>query len=118
MEFHRHQEWLKFRRLIDRLALASNQFRLIVDSYATHGHAVTQRWAARRRCVHFHFTPTSSGCLNMVDRRFRDATENQLWRGVFTSDEDTPSNTSSGSSNSAPNPLAQIFVSPALRRRW
>jgi hypothetical protein len=61
MEFHRHQEWLKFLRLIDRLSPAGDQFHLIVDSHATHGRAVARRWAARRRCVHFHFTPTSSG---------------------------------------------------------
>jgi len=32
-----------------------------------------------------HFTPTSASWLNMVERFFRDITENRLRRGVFTS---------------------------------
>jgi hypothetical protein len=32
-----------------------------------------------------HFTPTSASWLNMVERFFRDISENRLRRGVFTS---------------------------------
>jgi DDE superfamily endonuclease len=32
---------------------------------------------------HVHFTPTSSSWLNMVERFFRDLTQNRLRRGVF-----------------------------------
>jgi transposase len=85
MERHRHQEWLKFLRLIDRQTPADKQLHLIVDNYATHKHPTIQRWAARHKRFHFHFTPTSSSWLNMVERFFRDLTENQLRRGVFTS---------------------------------
>jgi transposase len=35
-----------------------------------------------------HFTPTSCSWLNMVERFFRDLTENRLRRGVFRSVED------------------------------
>ena len=38
MERHRHQEWLKFLRLIDRQTPADKQLHLIVDNYATHKH--------------------------------------------------------------------------------
>jgi transposase len=85
MERHRHQEWLKFLRWIDRQTPADKQLHLIVDNYATHKHPAVQRWAARHSRFHFHFTPTSSSWLNMVDRFFRDLTERQLRRGVFTS---------------------------------
>jgi len=34
---------------------------------------------------HVHFTPTSASWMNMVERFFRDITENRLRRGVFTS---------------------------------
>lgn len=87
MERHRHQEWLKFLRLIDRQTPADKQLHLIVDNYATHKHPAVLRWAARHKRFHFHFTPTSSSWLNMVERFFRDLTENQLRRGVFTSVE-------------------------------
>jgi transposase len=59
----------------------------IVDNYATHKHPAVLRCAARHKRFHFHFTPTSSSWLNMVERFFRDLTENQLRRGVFTSVE-------------------------------
>lgn len=87
MEHHRHQEWLKFLRLIDHQTPADKQLHLIVDNYATHKHPVVQRWAARHKRFHFHYTPTSGSWLNMVERFFRDLTENQLRRGVFTSVE-------------------------------
>jgi transposase len=87
MERHSHQEWLKFLRLIDRQTPADKQLHLIVDNYATHKHPAVQRWAERHKRFHFHFTPTSSSWLNMVERFFRDLTENQLRRGVFTSVE-------------------------------
>ena len=87
MEHHRHQEWLKFLRLIDHQTPVDKQLHLIVDNYATHKHPMVQRWAARHKRFHFHYTPTSGSWLNMVERFFRDLTENQLRRGVFTSVE-------------------------------
>jgi len=85
MPQHRHQEWLRFLRLIDRQTPATKELHLIVDNYATHKHPKVQRWAARHKRFHFHFTPTSSSWLNMVERFFRDLTEKQLRRGIFTS---------------------------------
>ena len=87
MERHRHQEWLKFLRLIDRQTPQHKQLHLIVDNYATHKHPEVLAWAARHPRFHFHFTPTSSSWLNMIERFFRDLTENQLRRGAFTSVE-------------------------------
>src|SRR5580692_348890 len=87
MKHHRHQEWLKFLSLIDHQTPADKQLHLIVDNYATHKHPAVQRWAARYKRFHFHFTPTSSSRLNMVERFFRDLSENQLRHGAFTSVE-------------------------------
>src|SRR5665213_394964 len=87
MNRHRHQEWLKFLRLIDRQTAREKQLHLIVDNYATHKHPNVLAWAERHPRFHFHFTPTSSSWLNMIERFFRDLTENQLRRGVFTSVE-------------------------------
>jgi transposase len=88
MPRHRHQEWLKFLRLIDRQTPKAKQLHLIVDNYATHKHPEVQKWAARHKRFHFHFTPTASSWLNMVERFFRDLTQHQLRRGVFTSTEE------------------------------
>jgi len=80
---HRHQEWLKFLRVIDDVTPAGKQVHLIADNYATHKHPKVQNWLARHPRFHIYFTPTSSSWLNMVERFFRDLTQRALRRGVF-----------------------------------
>lgn len=87
-ERHRHQEWLKFLRVIDRVTPADKELYLIADNYATHKHPKVQRWLKRHPRFHMYFTPTSASWLNMVERFFRDLTENQLRRGIFRDVED------------------------------
>jgi transposase len=82
-ERHRHQEWLRFLRLVDDATPDQKQLHLIVDNYATHKHPAVQRWLKRHPRFHIHFTPTSASWLNMVERFFRDLTVNRLRRGVF-----------------------------------
>jgi transposase len=80
---HRHQEWLRFLRLIDETIPEEKQIYLICDNYATHKHPRVQRWFTRHRRFHVRFTPTSASWLNMIERFFRDLTANQIRRGVF-----------------------------------
>lgn len=82
---HRHQEWLKFLRLIDRQIPQGKALHLIADNYATHKHPTVQRWLTRHPRMHMHFTPTSSSWLNLVERVFGDLTAKQIRRGVFRS---------------------------------
>src|SRR5579872_1596932 len=80
---HRHQQWLKFLRVIDDIMPPDRKLHLIADNYATHKHPKVQRWLKRHPRIHMHFTPTSSSWLNMVERFFRDLTEKRIRRGVF-----------------------------------
>jgi len=82
---HRHQEWLKFLRLIDRSTPRRLQLHLIVDNYGTHKHPEVQKWLAKHPRFVMHFTPTSASWLNMVERFFRDISENRIRRDSFTS---------------------------------
>jgi len=82
---HRHSEWLKFLRQIDRATPKDKTLHLIADNYATHKHPTVQKWLAKHPRFHMHFTPTSASWLNMVERFFRDLTTERLRRGVFTS---------------------------------
>jgi transposase len=82
---HTHVEWLKFLRQIDRETPKGKTLHLIADNYATHKHPVVQEWLAKHPRFNMHFTPTSASWLNMVERFFRDISENRLRRGVFTS---------------------------------
>ena len=85
MPRHRHQEWLRFLKLIDASTPMDLQLHLIADNYGTHKHQKVQAWLAKHSRFHMHFTPTSASWLNMVERFFRDLSEQQLVRGVFRS---------------------------------
>lgn len=85
MPRHRHQEWIKFLGLIDRATPKKQEIHLIADNYATHKHPKVQAWLDRHPRFKVHFTPTSASWLNMVERFFRDLTQNRLRRGVFRS---------------------------------
>jgi transposase len=85
MQMHRHQEWLKFLKKIDAETPADLDLHLIVDNYATHKHPNVQKWLKRHKRFHMHFTPTSSSWLNLVERWFRDITQQRIRRGVFKS---------------------------------
>jgi transposase len=80
---HRHQEWLKFLRVIDDVTPPDKELHVIADNYATHKHPKVRKWLARHPRFHMYFTPTSSSWLNMVERFFRDLTEQRLRRGIF-----------------------------------
>jgi transposase len=87
MSKHRHQEWIKFLKQIDTETPADLDLHLIVDNYATHKHPKVQSWLKRHRRFHIHFTPTSSSWLNLVERWFREITDNRIRRGTFRSVE-------------------------------
>jgi hypothetical protein len=55
----------------------------LTDNYATHKHPRVRKWLKRHPRFHVHFTPTSASWLNMVERFFRDLTQNRIRRGVF-----------------------------------
>ncbi len=82
---HRHQEFLTFLKTIDTNVPAGLDIEVILDNYATHKHADVTAWLARHPRVHFHFTPTSSSWLNLVERWFGMLTDKALRRGVFHS---------------------------------
>ena len=82
---HRHQEFLKFLRTLDRAFPGERELHLIVDNYRTHKHANVDAWLQKHPRFHLHFTPTSSSWLNLVERWFRELTDKAIRRGVFHS---------------------------------
>lgn len=83
MSRHRHQEWIKFLKLIDEQTPANRELHLIADNYSTHKHPKVQKWLKRHPRFHMHFIPTSSSWLNMVERWFREITDKRIRRGTF-----------------------------------
>jgi transposase len=69
--------------VIDNVTPPGKELHLIAENYAAHKHPKVQRWLKRHPRFHMYFTPTSSSWLNMVERFFRDLTEERLRRGIF-----------------------------------
>lgn len=87
MKRHRHQEWLKFLKLIDEQTPTHLDLHLIADNYSTHKHPKVKAWLAKHPRFHMHFVPTSSSWLNMVERWFREITTKRIRRESFRSVE-------------------------------
>jgi transposase len=85
MAKHRHQEFLRFLRRLDREFPQPLTLHLILDNYSTHSEASVKTWLVRHPRFKLHFTPTSSSWLNLVERWFREITEKRIRRGTFES---------------------------------
>jgi transposase len=85
---HRHDEFLRFLRIVDTQVPRRLQIHMILDNYGTHNHPNVKAWLAKHPRFHLHFTPTSSSWLNMVERFFAAITDKAIRRGVFRSVDD------------------------------
>ncbi len=82
---HTNNEFLHFLKKVDREVPKGLAVHVITDNHATRGHDNVQAWLAKHPRFHFHFTPTSSSWLNLVERWFRELTDKAIRRGVFRS---------------------------------
>jgi transposase len=82
---HRHQEWLRFLRRLDREFPSKLKLHLVMDNYGTHTEPHVQRWLKKHPRFVCHFVPTSSSWLNLVERWFRELTDKAIRRGSFVS---------------------------------
>jgi transposase len=82
---HRHQEFLKFLKRIDKNVPAALDVHLVCDNYGTHKTPAIQGWLAGHPRFHVHFTPTGSSWINQVERWFGYLTDQKIRRGVHKS---------------------------------
>lgn len=82
---HRHQEWLKFLRRLDREFPAEQELHLVMDNYGTHKEPHVKAWLKKHPRFVCHFVPTSSSWLNLVERWFEELSEKAIRRGTFVS---------------------------------
>jgi transposase len=85
MPRHRHREFLRFLKQIDKQTPTDLDLHLIVDNYSTHKTAAVKRWLKTHKRFHLHFIPTSASWLNMVERFFAEITQKRIRRGAFKS---------------------------------
>lgn len=72
---HTHQEFLAFLKHLYR-KYPGKQLHVIVDNFNTHKHQKVREWAAKRRRLTLHFTPTYASWLNQVE----------IWFNIFSRD--------------------------------
>lgn len=92
---HTHAEWLSFLKQLERDAPDGLTLHLIVDNLSTHKTAEVRAWIDKTNKTHRrvhgcerlvqHFVPTSSSWMNLVERFFRDITEDVIREGSFGS---------------------------------
>src|SRR4029453_6335852 len=70
MKRHRHQEFIRFLKVIEPRVSKKKTIHVIVDNYATHKHPDVMEWLEKHRRVVFHFTPTSPSSLNPTEGFF------------------------------------------------
>jgi transposase len=85
---HRHDEFLRFLRLVDTQVPRRLQVHMICDNYGTHNHPNVTKWLEKHPRFHLHFTPTSSSWLNQAERFFAEITNKAIRRGTFGSVDD------------------------------
>jgi transposase len=82
---HRHQEFLRFLRTIDRNVPAELEVHLVCDNYGTHKTPQIKRWLLRHPRFQLHLTPTYSSWLNLVERFIAELTTRKLRRSAHRS---------------------------------
>ena len=85
MQRHRHQEFIRFLKALERDVPAGKVVHVILDNYAAHKTPEVRRWLERHPRWTFHFTPTSCSWLNAVEGFFAKLTRRRLKHGVFHS---------------------------------
>ena len=85
---HRHQEFLKFLRRIDREFPGQAPLHLVMDNYGTHATPEVKAWLNRHPRFVVHYVPTSCSWLNLIERWFAELTNKRIRRDSFLSVED------------------------------
>ena len=78
---HRAQDFVAFLRAIDGRVPPELDVHVILDNLSAHKAPGVRRWGARHPRFHFHFVPTYSSWLNLVERFFGLLTAHALTRG-------------------------------------
>ena len=82
---HRSRDFVSFLREIDERVDSALTVHVILDNLSAHKSPLVKRWVARHPRFQFHFTPTYSAWLTLVERFFGLLTEHALKRGSHAS---------------------------------
>ena len=79
------KEFVRFLGHVERATAPDQAIHVILDNLSTHKSPPVTRWLRRHPRVQFHFIPTSSSWLNLVERWFGEITRERIRRGTFES---------------------------------
>ena len=82
---HRAVEFIKFLDSIEANVPADLDVHVVIDNASTHKTPAVHKWQLRHPRFTFHFTPTSSSWLNLVERWFGELTDKKLRRSAHRS---------------------------------
>ena len=82
---HRTVEFIEFLDSIDANVPANLDVHVVIDNASTHKTPAVHKWQLRHPRFTFHFTPTASSWLNLVERWFGELTEKKLRRSAHRS---------------------------------
>ena len=82
---HRAEEFRRFLNLIDKTVPDGLDVHVVLDNSSTHKAPTIQRWLVRHPRFTFHFTPTYSSWLNLVERWFAELTTKWIKRSSHRS---------------------------------
>jgi len=85
---HRAVEFRRFLDAIDAAVPDGLAVHVVLDNASTHKTPAIHRWLLRHPRFTFHFTPTSSSWLNLVERWFAELTRKKLQRSAHRSIKD------------------------------
>lgn len=85
---HRAIEFRRFLDTIDAAVPDGLDVHVVLDNSSTHKTPAIQKWLLRHPRFTFHFTPTSSSWLNLVERWFAELTNRMLKRSAHRSVKD------------------------------
>ena len=85
---HRHQEFLKFLRRIDREFADGKTLHIVMDNYGTHSTVEVKAWLQKHPRFVIHYVPTSCSWPNLIERWFAELTNKRIRRDSFLSVED------------------------------
>jgi transposase len=101
---HRGEEFRRFLNLIDTSVPAHLDVHVVLDNSSTHKTPSIQRWLVRHPRFTFHFTPTYSSWLNLVERWFAELTTKWIKRGAHRSVRNLVARSAPGSPIGTTNP--------------
>lgn len=84
---HTHEEFLHFLKYLYR-KYPGKELHIIADNYSAHKHSKVMEWAAKRRRLTLHFTPTYASWLNQIEIWFSILTRDVIRGGIWQSKQE------------------------------